>query len=119
MRKLTDGPAARSFGRELIREWQKQDDLCKFAGLLLHDKDFAGKKNVKLAVAAAKQAARLSHTKDPVCLKAYAMALAESGNYKRAVKWQKKAVKLAKGDLKSELKKTLKQYKKKLKAQES
>lgn len=120
-KEMGDGAAARSFGRELVREWHQQEDLCKFAGLLLHNKEFAGKKDVKLAVAAAKKAAKLSHTKDPVCLKAYAMALAEAGKYKRAVKWQKKAVKLAKGDrkLKIELMKTLKEYKKKLKAQKS
>jgi thiol-disulfide isomerase/thioredoxin len=120
-REMGDAAAARSFGRELIREWERQEDLCQFAGLLLEDKDSVGKKDVKLAVAAAKKAARLSHTRDPVCLRAYAMALAEAGKYKLAVKWQKKAVKLAKGDLKlrAELKKTLKEYEKQLKAEES
>lgn len=120
-KRMGDEAAAKHYGRALVKEWENKEDLCQFAELLLQDKGFAGSKDVKLAVAAAKRAAKLSHAKDPVCLKAYAMALAEAGKYKRAVKWQKKAVKLAKGDrkLKVELKKTLKEYKKKLKAEES
>jgi thiol-disulfide isomerase/thioredoxin len=75
-------------------------------------------RDLEFAMKAAEAAVKASDAKNAAILDTYARAFYETGDYKAAVKWQKKAVACCESDdMRPELEKALKMYEEKVKGQ--
>lgn len=113
--KLDKAEQAKGFGRELLTKVDSAEELNALSWTILTAEEFEGKRDLELAKMAAAKAMKNSDEKDPSIIDTYARALADSGDLKSAVEWQTKAVELAEGDMKVELRKNLNDFKERLK----
>lgn len=89
--------------------------MCAFAMKIIESKKVKHR-DLKLARKAAKAAVEATDEEDCECLAAYALALFKSGKMKSAIARQEEAIDMCENDeLLSDLKKTLKRYKRKAK----
>ncbi|MBI5387614.1 MAG: redoxin family protein [Verrucomicrobia bacterium] len=112
-RKFDEANAAELAKKLAALQTKNAEPLNEFAWLILTDKKVK-KRDLDLALKLARSAHDLSDGKDPAIIDTYARALFESGHAPDAIKYQKKAIELAKeADLRENLEGTLQKYEKK------
>jgi tetratricopeptide (TPR) repeat protein len=94
--KKNDTEGAAKYGREFASKCDDAQALNEFAWIMLTEDEFADVRDVKLALSGAKKAMELSEEKDAAIIDTYARALVDSGDLKKGIEYQKKAVELAK-----------------------
>ena len=101
-------------GRDLIAKCDDAQTLNQFAWEMLTEDAYADTRDIKLALAGAKKAMELTDEKDAAIIDTYARALVDSGDLKKGIEYQRKAVELAgkNARLKAELEKSLADYEK-------
>ncbi len=109
--KIKKPVEAGSFGQEMLGSTTDAANLNAFAWTILTDEEFEGARDLELAKMAAEKALKASDEKDPSIIDTYARALADNGDLTAAIEWQNKAIELADGPLKAELRKSLKELK--------
>lgn len=109
-----DEAAAKKIGESILAGAAKDaNTLNEFAWKLLTDEGIA-KRDMDLAMKAAKAAYDACEGKEAAIVDTYARAFFDTGKTEEAIKLQKKALELCNDDnLKSELEETLKRYEKK------
>jgi thiol-disulfide isomerase/thioredoxin len=115
--KKKDAAAAAKWGQELVRKLDNAEALNELAWGILTEKEYAGVRDQKLALAAAKKANDVTEGKSWSILDTYARALFETGSQKEAIALEKKAVEAAKkekapDDQLEEMQKALESYEK-------
>ncbi len=109
--KKKDTAAASKLSGAILANVEEAMALNELAWGILTDDDFKDVRDLKLANALAEKASKITNGKDPAILDTLARARFDSGQKAEAIELQEQAVKLAKGDMKQELEKTLKRYK--------
>lgn len=113
--KKKDKSAASKAGAEFVKNTDDAQSLNELAWNMLTEDEFEDARDIKLAESAAKKALELTKEKDPAIMDTYARALADGGDLKGAIQWQKKAVELCKSDkqfrqFREDLEKALEDY---------
>jgi thiol-disulfide isomerase/thioredoxin len=90
--KLKDKAATTKSGEEFIAKCDDANMLNAFAWGTLTDEAFKDMRDLKLTLAAAAKAVKVSKGKHPAILDTYANALAESGDLAAAIKTEKQAI---------------------------
>ena len=113
--KKKDKEAAIKAGTAFVNQTDDAQSLNQIAWTMLTEDEFEDVRDIKFATMAAKKAMDVTKEKDPAIMDTYARALADGGDIKGAIEWQKKAIALCGDDekyeeMKAELEKTLKGY---------
>lgn len=113
--KLDQAEQGAKYGRKMVESAEDSGGPGLLAWVILTHDDFKDRRDMELALAAAKKAMALSEEKDPDIMDTYARVLAETGDLKGAVDWQTKALELCKNRRdKRKMKRALAKYEEKL-----
>lgn len=112
--KLKKTKQGAKYGREVVADCEDAGVLNALAWNILTLEDFEPSRDTELALAAVKKALKLSEERSASVLDTYALALSQSGDFKGAVEWETKAIKLCEDSrAKLDYKKRLKAYQQK------
>jgi len=115
-----DQEKAAKLGKKILKAASEDANLMNALAWKILDDSKVKHRDLKLAMKAAKAAYKESEGKSAAILDTYARALWDTGKKKKAIKYQKKAVKLCEDDqMKKELKDSLDRYKEELAVEDS